>query len=364
MNPSERILNLTTEALDAIEAGSIPLSAVIRKCIRIARLRNDYLSLWWLEWEMVNITDEQQRFRILREIISHFSNEVYAHYRKVFSEAWIQERECVAINDDGQIEQEDKMLAKGVAEIETDLAGYRQIAADAQTPTGLHPLDLYFVDQSRSKVRSMLLAVASSYQSILERIKQRVHDYLSQAEAQLIFGQLHADIFEKNRQYVDLKLGRLCPDALEKFVAVYRRMQENTPESRAQALTSCRRVLKSLADVLYPPSNIPVVGANGKPRVHTDDKYVARLWQYVSEQTACSASGELLIAQIQDLGNRIDRLYALANKGVHAEVSETEVNQCVIQTYLLAGDLLRMSEKQSAISEEKVDRGPPNRETI
>ena len=357
MNPSDRILNLVTEALDAIEAGGAPLSAVIRKCVRIARLRNDHLNLWWLEWEIVNITDEQQRFKILREIISHFSKEVYGHYRKAFSEAWIRERECAAINDDGEIEYEDKMLAKGVAEIEIDFAHYRQIATDAQTPLGLHPLDLYFVDQSRAKLRSMALTIASSYQSILERIKQRVHDYLSQAEKQLIFGQLHADIFEQNRQYVDLKLGQLCPDALEKFVAAYRRMQENTPESRAQALTSCRRLLKSLADVLYPPSDKPVLGADGKSRVLTEDRYVARLWQYVFEHTAHSASGELLLAQVQDLGNRIDRLYDLTNKGVHAEVSEFEVNQCVIQTYLLAGDLLRISEKQSAISEEKVEEG-------
>jgi hypothetical protein len=34
---------------------------------------------------------------------------------------------------------------------------------------------------------------------------------------------------------------------------------------------------------------------------------------------------------------------------VHAEVSEFELNQCVIQTYLLVGDILRLTESDSGI---------------
>ena len=59
--------------------------------------------------------------------------------------------------------------------------------------------------------------------------------------------------------------------------------------------------------------------------------------------------GGLLIAQVDDFGTRIDRLYEFTNKGVHAEVSEFEVDQCVIQTYLLAGDLLRITDQDSAV---------------
>jgi hypothetical protein len=354
MNPSDRILALVTEALDMIDARAVPLSTVIRRGTRIARLRNDFVSLWWLEWEMVDITDKQQRFKIHQELSSHFPSEMSAHYLKFFSKEWVAERSCAAISDDGNMEYVGKILARGVSEIEIEVARYRQIASGAQTPAGLHPLDLYFVDQSNSDLRSKATTIASSYQSILARIRQRVHVYLSQTETQLMFGQLHSDIFYQYRQHVDLRLGQLCPDALEKFVAAYGSMQENTPESRSHALTSCRRLLKSLADVLYPPSDKPVVGVDGKPRALTEDKDIARLWQYVFEQTARSASGNLLVAQTTDLGNRLDRLYDLACKGVHAEVSEVEVSQCVIQTYLLAGDLVRIFEKQPSLSEEKV----------
>jgi hypothetical protein len=179
-----------------------------------------------------------------------------------------------------------------------------------------------------------------------------MYDFLTQTEKQLLFGQFYSDIFEENRQYVELKLGQKCPDALAKFVSAYQRMTEADKESWAQALTSCRRLLKSLADVLYPPKQVPVIGSDGKERILTDDLYIARLWQYISEQTARSTSGELLLASVQDLGNRVDRLYDLTNKGVHGEIGKLEVNQCVIQTYILLGDILRISEKQTAIGME------------
>jgi hypothetical protein len=57
------------------------------------------------------------------------------------------------------------------------------------------------------------------------------------------------------------------------------------------------------------------------------------------------------MASLNDLGNRLDRIYEFTNKGVHAEVEEFEMNQCLIQTYLLVGDLLRIFYKPSAIAD-------------
>jgi hypothetical protein len=353
MEPSDRVLILITEALDAIETGSQPLSEAIRKSIRIARLRNDYLNLWWLEWELSDFSNKLRRDQIVVEVSPHFTKEACKRNSEIFYDIWVDERGCVNINERGEIVSDEMIVAKSVAEIEMDIANLEEIASLPQPPSGLHPSDLYLVEQSRSKQRSMALAISHSRRAVLERIKHRVHRFLSQSEKQLVFGQLHADIFEQYRQYVDLKLGQLCPEALEKFVAAYQRMQEDTPESRAQALVSCRRLLKSLADVLFPPPSTPVVGADGISRVLTDEKYVARLWQYAFDRIGRSASGELLLSQVNDLGNRIDRLYDLTNKGVHAEVSRFEVNQCVIQTYLLIGDLIRIAEKQSAIGNEE-----------
>jgi hypothetical protein len=251
-----------------------------------------------------------------------------------------------------EVVEGDKIAAQSIGEIEVEIAHYTQLGDQAHVPGGLHPLDLYYAEQDAKQTRYIALVRVKGYKAILERIKSRIHDFLSQTEKQLLYGQIHADIFEQNRQYVDLKLGELCPDALAKFISAYQRMKEDEPESWAQALTSCRRLLKSLTDVLYPAQDKPVIGHDGKERTLTDELYISRLWQYIFEQTSHSASGELLLVEVKDLGDRLDRIYDLACKGVHDEISKVEVNQCVIQTYILIGDLLRISEKVTAVGME------------
>jgi hypothetical protein len=54
------------------------------------------------------------------------------------------------------------------------------------------------------------------------------------------------------------------------------------------------------------------------------------------------------VSQIKTLGERLDALNALGSKGVHDAVAPAEVDQCLIQTYLAAGDLLRLAEDRAS----------------
>jgi len=353
MQLQEHILSLVSHALDALEDNTVPLSATVRKCIRVARLRNDFVNLLWLLWETVNFADQDHRISVLDDMLVHLSKEQYAHYSKKFGEAWIHERECASVTDKLEVVFEDNILPKPVSEIELDCERFSRQTAETATPQGLHPHDLFFVNESNTRSRTISRVLEASYRSILERIRNRVHDFLSQTEKQLLFGQIHADIFEQNRLYVEVRLGQLCPDALAQFTSAYRHTHSNDPESSAQALLSCRRLLKSLADVLYPPRDEPAIGSDGQMHELRDERYIARLRQFVFEQTARATSGQLLQAQVQDLGSRLDRLYDLMNKGLHDWVDQFEFNQCLIQTYLVVGDLLRIADKVSAVDMEE-----------
>ena len=50
---------------------------------------------------------------------------------------------------------------------------------------------------------------------------------------------------------------------------------------------------------------------------------------------------EILNQNIEDLVKRVEKINELACKGVHGKVSEMETNQCVIQMYIVLGDLIR-----------------------
>ena len=160
------------------------------------------------------------------------------------------------------------------------------------------------------------------------------------------FSSVANDILERYRQRVDAHLAEVASDVLEQFTAAYRRMNEGDVESRSHALTSCRRILKAVADAVYPAQPIPVNDKAGKARDVSDDKYINRLWLFIDNVSVGSTVAKSMHATLSEVGARIDRLNELANKGVHSEVTTGEVEWCVVQTYILTGEVLRLhSEK-------------------
>lgn len=352
MNVLDRTLDLVHQALNEFDKPDYKLSNVIRKAIRIARLRNDFENLWWLEEEMIESRERKARERIENEILPHYSGKDFEEARRDVLRASFSER-SVRTFEDGNIVDDDMLCDLAVPSIEDRIKSLTEDAKQQVPPPGMHTLDLYHAEQRYSKIRAHMRFTANEYAVVLRRIENRVHEFLSMTEKQLMYGQMNSDIFERNRQYVDARLQAVAPEALAKLVSVYRRLGEGDEEARSQALLSCRRILKSLADSLYPVPAQPVRGADGRERDLSDDKYINRLWQYVYEKVKGKTAGDLLLAQVTDIGGRITRLYDLSSKGVHADTTEFEVNQAVIQTYLLIGDILRLAGGDSAVYAEQ-----------
>ena len=251
MNQKEHILNLVHEALGELALDRIRLSNSIRKAIRIARLLSDYENLWWLELEMLNIKAHNAMKEMHKEIVSHIPKERQGVLFDKYWDSLKEERRYQDLKRTGtNVRLFDKDLGLSVGEIENRIEYFEREAE--QITSALYQVEYRYY--------------ATEFKVILERIRRRVHYYLSSSEKELIYGQIQSDIFERNRRYVDSKLGKICPDVLEKFVAVYRRLDESETdiEARSHALTSCRRILKALADTLYPPRKKPVTGSDGK----------------------------------------------------------------------------------------------------
>jgi hypothetical protein len=353
MTMLDQVLSLVQQALDDFDKPDITVSNLVRRAIRIARLRNDFDNLWWLELEMQAIDPgSKARARTTPEMLAHYEHREFRELTNRELAAYFSRRRWPAFDSKGvpQVnKRSESFFPRSVAEIEAELASISEQIASAVPPPGLHTLDLYYRDQELSKVRQVLSTKAELLRGILEAIRQRVYQFLIDTEHGLVYGQLNADIFERNRRYVDKSLKAIAPDVLEKFAAAYRRLAEGDAEARSQALTSCRRILKSLADRLYPATDVPLVGSDGKEHELTDARYISRLRQYAFEQVGSRSAGKVLLAEVERLGVLLDRLYDLDSKGVHGDVSQVEVEQCAIQTYLVVGDLLRLAERHSAI---------------
>lgn len=121
-----------------------------------------------------------------------------------------------------------------------------------------------------------------------------------------------------------------------------------TGEQLAQIALACRRVLERLADALYPPRTDTVGGRQvGKAQ------YRNRLWAYVDQQLTDSTTNKsLLHASLADIGNRIDSLENLANKGLHAEADAAEVQRLLVGLTTLTYDMLMLAPVPKSTSEE------------
>ena len=218
---NEYILNLVKDALGDIETSRLPISSIIKKCIRIARLRNDNRNLIWLELEMFNLSDSKLILEAIKGPISCLSKEQCDSFLKLFQELWTEERRYISLSEDNEITEKGSMLHNSVAEIERMQIKRRQFLAKD--------------DITDYKLTIIFERCAENYEEILEKIAHRVHNFLGETEKQLLLYQLNMGIFERNNQFVDLKLGVICPEALSQFSSVYRRLQEKDPESYAQA---------------------------------------------------------------------------------------------------------------------------------
>ncbi|TYS62556.1 hypothetical protein FZC76_20725 [Sutcliffiella horikoshii] len=133
----------------------------------------------------------------------------------------------------------------------------------------------------------------------------------------------------------------ISTEAVRRFVSVHENLRSTNAEDWANAVHSCRRILKDIADVLYPPMKEPVLAGERTIKIG-EDQVINRLIQYVESKSSSNRYEELVGSHLKYLGERLDSVYGAANKGTHAEVSLEEAERYIIYTYLLIGDLLSL----------------------
>ncbi|MCX6842224.1 MAG: hypothetical protein NTX53_08090 [candidate division WOR-3 bacterium] len=288
---------------------------------------------------------------VFEELRPHYSDDQWSDVWASAVRAYNEERRCRMRLDNPLLPGDGLCLQWSIPEIERKLAFFvaqepdlsRKILDQGQprSPDAQEFLmKMYAVDQT----------IVVELRSFLERIAHRVHQFLSSTETELVRGQTYSSAFERNRVYVETSLIKCNPAALGELQSAMKRSADADEASRSQALLACRRVLKGVADLLYPASNETIKGPDGKVREMTEPKYINRLWQFLLDSTQEATLGAALRSALSDLGGRLDSLHDLMNKGVHATVSAHEADTCVSMTYQLVGDLLRTSESSSAKS--------------
>ena len=346
---------LVEEALDGFDDPEATVTSHVRRAIRIASKRQDYVSLLRLYPETFDLSTGKVRHSGLEDAQANLTALLGEEKsRRVQFSALTRHMQARQQSGD----QSDKMFGQSIGQLEALLAQYNEINESyKKPPENLTPIDTYFVAKEYDSASAKLLPLRRELEDVIERVRQMVHDFLIDTERQIESGQRRPHIFDRGREYIEQALRTRAPEALDKFQAAEESLDSGEPEDLAHSLTSCRRMIKALADALYPATGDVITGEDGRERAMTDDAYRNRLLQFASERLG-STHNDLVKETMRSLGARLQRLNELSSKGVHDEVDRLEAETCVMWTYLTAADILRITDGTSTKKSEPAETPP------
>jgi hypothetical protein len=284
------ILKLAEDILRNIELSEIPLSNICLKAARLARLSND-----------------TEKIEGLAELSSACaSTEAYLDAAKL------------------------------------------QLAAASDRPVSLssaNPNQYVFTPIGNTGERVGLRQGIENARGNLQKASTRLYTYALSSFFQIRFSGISQEIFESTKMIVDNKLKELIPESVKIFVSIYDNLKSDNVEDWSNAVHSCRKLLKDLADRLFPPNpdGNNEIERGGKNIKVGEENYINRLICYIQDKSGSDTYKSVIGANLQYTGERIDSISDAIQKGSHIDItSRYEAERFVIYTYLLIGDIISL----------------------
>lgn len=338
------VTQLIADTLEHFDDPGRSLTASARCALRVAIHRHDYISTIWLLFELttliprgntqisepaINKTRQQMTVLLGKEKAEECMEKAYMK--------WERNRAS------GKKGEETRLRAESLGQLEATLALTQSVYDDMKAPDNLPQIDAYYAARDIGAGKAKLLPDLHQYQQIIENVRSSVYIFLIESEAAVFSGEIDSPLFVRAQDRIDRGLERLAPDARAKFLAAQSSLLSGSGEDLAHALSSCRRMIKALADTLYPPPEKGTSKEVGKEIKLDDAHYVNRLIQYAKERMGGSQK-EVLASTLNSLITRLRALVSLSSKGVHSEVTVAEAETCVLWTYMLAADFIRLAD--------------------
>ena len=308
---TDHILTLLGAALDEFETA--PLVASLRRGWRIARLRGDLL----------------EAFRFAKEL----GIDDYFEDMEPSIEISVIRAQAEAL-----------MVERRSSDVDPQRLGLDRIEAVTMQPVGNlitekpeYEGQLSRTSQMQHDGRRRLSA------AILDRVRNDLFLYLMRCESTARLSVAGERIFDRHRERVEDVLRSVAPEILDMLSSAIRRSLEvDDVESRVHALTSCRRVLEAVADTVFPAQDEPYETRGGESLSVAQNQYRNRIVAAV-DNAGSTTHRRAVLAAVEEFMTRVARLDELTSKGVHAAPTSEDVDFGVIQTYLLAGEVLSIT---------------------
>jgi len=209
---------------------------------------------------------------------------------------------------------------------------------------------MYLAGANIDKIREVLNVPIGSamvgnvqLKGIVESVRNRALEFVNNIILELEYGDILSSIFEETRQFVDSRLVEICPSAIEKLTKTYGDIVRGSSSLEwSQIAFACRDILQDFTDSIY---KADYLSKGEKPPRREQTKKKLELTLRARTTKLKDKERKLVESQIGYLSSYFDKLVDLIQKYTHPvgfKVEKEDAHRCVIYTYLIIGDVLRI----------------------
>jgi len=295
---------LSDVILGDLEINQLPISQILMKAKRLARMLHDSDAQRWLDYEIMGYP-------------TVFDPEELGSSRKYYTS------DRPVIRDD----RTKKPHAIGLPHLESYINSTR--------PESVQKIGA----QEHQKIQ--ILNKHHEMVNDFERLKTAVHNYVTEVNISLLVGEFAEDIFEETRLASDRFIREHCPRAGEQLLAISEKMRYNDPESYSQALGAVRKILATVADVIVPVREPSYRDKKGVERVIGPDQYLNRIFSYLEQNSRHDPLLALAEAQMTYIFSKADRPTEKPRASLES-VSKEDVELAIIHMYLVIAEIAKI----------------------
>jgi hypothetical protein len=317
-NKGQHVISLAQEILDDIELSRITPTQIVLKATRLARITDTSETLTWLQYEVMGFRADETGKRYMG-----------------FTGRWID-----ASKNTGYWGS----LSEILASMETSQTRLNTISTLSinWAPTSANPHER--VTDGFAQIQSHLSSQALERRGLGDYIVKAagirskviglIHDFTSRIYYERKFSAVAESIFERYKIELDKRLASISADVLKKIPAVYERLADGDAEAISQALSSCRRIIDSFSDAIFPPQAETMEMDDNEVKLGPSN-HLNRLNAYIRARVTSDS-------RRKKFRQALSNLYERVSTGVHSDVTGSEAQALFIQTLTYLGEILSL----------------------